>query len=414
MTTNILYVPTGRVIDLAKPLSPADTALIGSLRGEIQRGDRTLLCQAVRGGVGNRELFIRINPHREPGHYTAVHFRGTPGHGTHPIEPETIEHQRQKEYVRQAATDAGLTAETEVPVSAGSRHGVMDVAITGGTVDADIEVQRNRIGAATVTRRTRLYHAAGYLPVWFNDWGPRPEWLGHVPALGCSPRDWEAQMPRRRTVTATGLGTLREAACRPGEFDRCPMAAPRQRGTCGGIHPKVTAGLPRYTVDDVAAMVPAGELVPLRYFNSNAFLVTAGTFTRYQEMTDGLGAWHPGPAEPPPSGYQRSRECANPHNGPGQAGTDVSPRSGELAEVPDLAGLIEAQETGLSDDLDDVYAPAAARARVRREQPYLADLPVLIPGYCPGCRTARLTHGRKLCQACSLLMIMGRPPAGIA
>jgi hypothetical protein len=45
------------------------------------------------------------------------------------------------------------------------------------------------------------------------------------------------------------------------------------------------AGLIGYTVDDVAAMVPAREIVPMRHFNRNVFFVTESTFARFQEMT---------------------------------------------------------------------------------------------------------------------------------
>lgn len=34
-------------------------------------------------------------------------------------------------------------------------------------------------------------------------------------------------------------------------------------------------------------------------------------------------------------------------------------------------------------------------------------------GKCPGCQTADLTHGRKLCQACGVLQALGRLPHDI-
>jgi hypothetical protein len=91
MATFVIYTPEGRNLDLEK-LSAADFELIISLRGNIQRGDGTLLCR-IPGG-NNGEMFIRrINE----GIYRAVHFVGG-AHGPHPISLETDEHRRQKEY----------------------------------------------------------------------------------------------------------------------------------------------------------------------------------------------------------------------------------------------------------------------------------------------------------------------------
>jgi hypothetical protein len=205
-------------------------------------------------------------------------------------------------------------------------------------------------------------------------------------------------------VWAIGIGHIRrELRCEVGAFDRyrgrCPVT-PR-RSSCGQVHPEITAGK-RALIDDVAAMIPAGELVPLRDFNGTVFMVAAADLARYQEMTGGLGAW---PAAAVPLEATREHQFGNPecpyplHDMPGAE--VLNP-----ATVPGLAG---APETGLFEE-----PGTRAPTRPWREQVYLADLPALVSGYCPGCRTARLTHGRKLCQACSLLMSMGRPPAGIA
>jgi hypothetical protein len=58
---------------------------------------------------------------------------------------------------------------------------------------------------------------------------------------------------------------------------------------------------------------------PLQYFNDDVFLVAESTFARFQEMTEGLGTWHSGPGKPPQVGYQRLRDCTNPHAGSSQA-----------------------------------------------------------------------------------------------
>jgi hypothetical protein len=93
--------------------------------------------------------------------------------------------------------------------------------------------------------------------------------LATVPALSCDDQRWKEYTPTRRTVWAIGLGhNGRELRCEVGAFERyhgrCPVS-PRRR-PCGQIHPEITTGK-RALIDDVAAMVPAGELVPLRDFD---------------------------------------------------------------------------------------------------------------------------------------------------
>jgi hypothetical protein len=51
-------------------------------------------------------------------------------------------------------------------------------------VATDIEVQHTVIAQATVTRRTRIYARAGFLPVWFNDATPTTS------QAICDPRGW--------------------------------------------------------------------------------------------------------------------------------------------------------------------------------------------------------------------------------
>jgi hypothetical protein len=252
--------------------------------------------------------------------FVAAHFPGGGHQGGHPISPETSEHRRQKDYWARAAADSGLSASTEVCVKGA---GLLDVVITGGAVLTDVEVQHSAEAEAEIKRRTTRYHKAGYLPVWFNDAGARPTWLRGVPAVGCGGVRWDKILPARRTVTAEGIGALREIRCQVGAFGRvfegrCPMTGGRP---CGRIHPEVTAGK-RRLIDDVASMVPAGELVPLTYFDRNVFLTRLADFTRYQEMTEGLGEWPPTAGKAPLQrrGSQRPQWCRNPEHD-----TPVSP-----------------------------------------------------------------------------------------
>jgi hypothetical protein len=198
---------------------------------------------------------------------------------------------------------------------------VLDVAITGGAVPTDMEVQHTPIQSATVTKRTRTYARAGWLPVWFHDATNRPKWLNTVPGMGSTYTDWAAAAPRPGTVNATGLGHMRELRCTVAEFGGgCPMT--RARRPCGQLHPRVTGGVTR-PVEEVITLVAAGELVALRDWRGWVFLIRTAQAARYADMTGGLGAWdaigaatrhapqQPGSVAPDIAG------CEYPHKGPG-------------------------------------------------------------------------------------------------
>jgi hypothetical protein len=289
MAPIVIYVPENREINLAD-LTEADYALIVALHEQRPpRGSRILLCR--RRGLADREMIIRLNP-GSLNEFHAAHYPGEGHDDGHPItRPETDEHKRQKEYWARAASDGGLTVSKEVRLLGA---GTMDVVITGdGLISTDIEVQHSTKDARLIKLRTTKYHAAGYLPVWFSDQRHRPSYLAAVPGLNCDDQRWKEYVPARRTVWAIGLGHIRrELRCEVGAFERyegrCPVT-PRRR-PCGQIHPEVTVGK-RALIDDVAAMIPLGELVPLRDFNGTVFMVEARDLSRYQEMTDGRGKW---------------------------------------------------------------------------------------------------------------------------
>jgi hypothetical protein len=232
---------------------------------------------------------------------------------------------------------------TEFPVPGG----ILDVAITGGPVQTDIEVQHTPIQQATVTRRTRTYAQAGWLPVWFNDASEaRPTWLRTVPFVGSSVTDWTTAMPKPRTVKATGLGYLRELRCQVGTFGgQCPQT--RRRSHCGQVHPAVTGGRTA-PVEEVAAMIAGAELMPLRDWHGNVLMVRAADLRRWQEMTGGLGVWTAGGAAAGTS--QRS--------GPLTAGPCVNP----VHDEPTRTVTLNPADLG-------IYRPA------------------VVPGHCdtPGC-----------------------------
>lgn len=161
--------------------------------------------------------------------------------------------------------------------------------------------------------------------------------------MGCGGVRWDKILPARRTVAAEGIGVLREVRCQVGAFGglfegRCPITRARP---CGRIHPRVTAGK-RGLIDDVASMVPAGEFVPLRYLDGVVFLMRWADFTRYQEMTEGLGEWPPQARTARPPGNQRPQPCRNPaHDIPHGPGTETArlwPGADPAAAVPRAHG----------------------------------------------------------------------------
>lgn len=302
MTTLVRYTPENRILDLSSlPLS--DYQLITSLHGTIERDQSILICLRPPGG----EMRVVCRG----GKYFAAHFPGG-AHGRHPITLETDEHRRQKDYWVQAGQLAGFEVETEVSLPAGER-GSMDVVIKG-PVGTDIECQRKKPAPGhrdhrSIPQRTVKYCRAGFLPIWFNGRGVSiPMWLAKVPALGCSYNSWETAMPKPRAALATGFGDFGEFRCIAGFGGRCPETGGH---ACRKIHPRVVAGRTGLPGEEVAAQVPAGEIVPVQNWNGNVFLVRRAEFDRFLEMTDGLyGRWLVEPA--PESSHTRHGESSKP------------------------------------------------------------------------------------------------------
>lgn len=279
MTTLVLYTPEDRVLNLGK-LSSADEDLITSLHGEICRRDRTLVCLEPSVNEADAELFIRFRFNK----YEAVHFSGG-GHGPHPISRQSDEHRRQKDYWQRAAEDAGYEATQEFNTGNGT---ILDVAIIGER-RTGIEVQHSSITTRAAKTRSTKSHRAGWSPVWFYDADGTPAWSHEVPALGSNPMRWSS-MPGRRTATARGLSEFVAAKCEPGEFPRCPAGNKR---FCGSWHPqrRPWGGL---VIDDVAAKVPAGEIVAIHDLRGRVHLVSRENRELFRMLTGKLGDYDPG------------------------------------------------------------------------------------------------------------------------
>lgn len=271
MTTLVWHVPGNRELDLSA-LSEADHRLVVGLRGAGE-----LLCLESASGQGE----LRVEQARE--RYRAVHVGGDDdmepgrcGGGPHEILPVTDEHRRQRDYWHRAGDDAGHPSEVGRDLLG---SGPQDVAIHG-PVPTGVQVRASQVSTATARSRATRSRRAGWLPLWFTAADRSPSWFHRVPSVGCNRVSWD-HLPPRGTAVATGLKRVVEARCAIGSFDRCPVAG---RGHCGGVHPRLEA-LPGYTLDRVAAAVPAGLLVPLTHAEDLVYLVEQESLHHYEQLT---------------------------------------------------------------------------------------------------------------------------------
>ncbi|MFT7834811.1 hypothetical protein Q5530_01510 [Saccharothrix sp. BKS2] len=283
MTAHALYQPEDRVLDLSS-LSDADHALIRSLAGRVDPGDRVLICLEPDDAERD-ELHVEFRH----GRYYAVHLEG----GEHLVALESDEHKRQKEYWHRAAQDAGYRSDTGIGTGTGT---VLDVAIHG-PVRTGVELRRADVTARAAALNTSGAHRAGWLPLWFSDSDRTPKWFHRIPSVGCNRISWD-DLPPRRAATATGLRLVHAARCTTENFPRC---FDRRRRPCGGYHPLLRPWR-GVTVDDVAEMVPAGEAVPLQTPERWIYVVPRFGLAHYQQLTDGLGAYLPDTAPGAPTG----------------------------------------------------------------------------------------------------------------
>ncbi|HEX6347112.1 hypothetical protein [Umezawaea sp.] len=303
MSTPVLYTPQNRRLDLSR-LDGRDFALIRSLHRQIRRGDRTLLCLRAATG-GGAEMHVRVRD----GRYWAVHFPGGDcGLERHRISRESDEHRRQKDYWQRAAEDAGYRAWQEHRTEANT---ILDVAIEGPR-RTGVEVQHSTLETSVVKTRTTKSFNVGWLPVWFLDSDNTPPWFHQVPALGCNTLRWSS-LPVRRSATAFGPSRFVALACRVPNFGSCPADG---RSPCGKHHPRREPwrGL---TVDDIAEMIPAREMVPMRDLLGHVHLVSPENLALFQDLTGTSGEYRPGSAPAGVRAAAGTTTCVNPdHDDP--------------------------------------------------------------------------------------------------
>jgi hypothetical protein len=301
MQNQILYTPDQIELDLSRPdLGHPDGLEI--LKRHYRQSKHpnmgyskarpAFVCLEHEGGENPGLYLKKLN-----GEWWAVRYESGACASKRLPAPMSDEHKRQTEYWARAAQDAGYRVEVEHNLHTGTRPD----ALIHGPVKTGIEVQRSSMTAVRAVERTGKAEGAGVTDVWFSGKSSDPPWAWRVPTV--LPRElgidrpqedgtWMV-LPPRRAVAAAGLRVIRALKCAVGNLDRCPYG----RNWCGRYHPR-PAPWGRLAVDDVAAMVPAGEIVTLRFygvrmlvskFYDAIFLVSPDHLKLYEELTGWSG-----------------------------------------------------------------------------------------------------------------------------
>jgi hypothetical protein len=276
MRSEIVHVPSGIVLDLAKPDlgHPDGQAIIEAHYHGCHRDKPPFECMTHRGGTNPGMYMKKIH-----GEWWAVHFEAGPCQSRRIPAPMSDEHKRQAEYWVRAAEDAGWQAETEHSLPTGTRP---DVLIHGPVVTG-IEVQRSAMTRVSAVQRTKKAAQAGVCDVWFTDRDAYPRWAFRVPTVGQQPQSWQ-YLPPRRAVLGNGMRSFNVVRCEIGNLPVCPNG----RNWCGKRHLKAE---PRVVIlDDVASRFPAGDIVALRIaamsgVRSGVYLFPARSAALYKEFT---------------------------------------------------------------------------------------------------------------------------------
>jgi hypothetical protein len=267
----VLHVPTGIRLDLSDPGYGHEYGqrIIAEAHRHCPRG--VLVCDKHQS-----PLYLQNRSGRFTGtRLFGIHFEG--GFAHHEVARMSDEHKRQTEYLIRGATDAGFPAKAEVTLPSGTRP---DAVIYGRHTVA-IEVQRSPLTAQSAVTRVKKAMAGGMATsVWFSDWQHRkPKWQFRVPSIGMNSPTWDDLPPRRSATVTTGLRLITAVKCIPANLQRCP----RGKRHCGNFHEKHEPWM-GMTVDDVASMVPAGEIVPMRFRGRDVLLVSPESLRLYEEL----------------------------------------------------------------------------------------------------------------------------------
>lgn len=173
----------------------------------------------------------------------------------HHVPRMTDQHRWQADYWARAGSFAGYTAAQEVTIPSGN---VVDVAITGPIGTVGVEVQHSDESSPAIVKRDKKARGVKVPLIWSADrrhvpWAYR---VAHVETQELP----HSHVPRNSWTVVAGPRRIRPERCTPEHFTKCWL--PRRRKHCGSWHP-VFDPYTGLTVDRVAELVPAGELLRL-------------------------------------------------------------------------------------------------------------------------------------------------------
>jgi hypothetical protein len=284
MRAQIRYVPEDIVLDLGQQdLGHPDgrTIMERHYRQSAQshpafNARRPAFVCLRHAGSSNPGLYLK----RIGDQWWACHYEQSQCGSLRIPAPMSDLHKRQVDYWTRAAADAGWSAQVADAGTAGTRP---DVLIRG-TVDMGLEVRGHDLTAQAAVARGRKAESVKVLDVWFTNRTPAPQWAYKVPSVMENTLAWDV-VPRRRTALATGLRTITPVRCALANVGRCPESGRRR---CGQLH---AADRPWHglLIDDVAARVPAGDIVPMKFRRtsrtSDVLLVSPASLTLYEDLT---------------------------------------------------------------------------------------------------------------------------------
>jgi hypothetical protein len=335
---------------------PQQAALVGDwlVRRHV-RGPGEFICHLHRD-------------HERPGLYLqqrgtqliAAHWPGTALANTHRItHGVSDEHQRQVDYIGRAGAAAGFDVRTEVRLNTAV---IPDAVIYGSQINIGIEVQRSALSPPAAKARTTKARRAGVHSVWFAD-GREPSWFWSVASVRMNPELTWSTVPGPRGVTVvSGVRIVVPRRCREIHNSQCPN---RRRG-CNAWHAVHEPRLGTF-VDDVAAMMPAGQMVPMVYrrFNGASYtvIVSAEDKTRYEQIVGRPADLPLPPTRSSHSDPKRSMCYAEPAT-IGARRAEASPAAAEVPccarRRPDIAGQTLLLSCALCPDSPSYWRRAVA------------------------------------------------------
>lgn len=248
MSTNAHYHPRQIDIDLSELPSWLYTEIV-SLHGHIDPppAPPVLTCR----GNGQPMYIWRHQSRR----YFARHYPGgNSDNHSHFINTMSIEHHRQAEYVARAASKNGLEAVLEMLTGGGTR---IDVGVTGEN-QIGFEIQRSQLSRAHAKSRCTKSFNAGWPTAWVHDQEKEPDWVGHVPTARLTVRsDWAENLPPSNTAKVIIRRFSRE------------RDANKKSGW------RYEHGPTEVLLDDLAYLMPAGEIVPVTISGKQKIVVLA-------------------------------------------------------------------------------------------------------------------------------------------